>query len=137
MIEKLIYVFEKEKEALKILLNLLEQQHEYLTKEDVFALDAIVKKIENANKDVASLEMERRSITGEQSIREIVKNFGNENLDLLYREIQHLLHELKTQKDSNDILIRQGLGFTTQILDFINPSGKTTKTYNSYGKVKR
>ncbi|SHJ68668.1 FlgN protein [Hathewaya proteolytica DSM 3090] len=137
MIEKLIYVFEKEKEALKILLNLLEQQHEYLTKEDVFALDAIVKKIENANKDVASLEMERRSITGEQSIREIVKNFGNENLDLLYREIQHLLHELKTQKDSNDILIRQGLGFTTQILDFINPSGKTPKTYNSYGKVKR
>ena len=40
------------------------------------------------------------------------------------------------QKDTNELLIRQQMGFNAQILNIINPR-REIKTYNSYGNLSK
>lgn len=137
MLSKLKKVIEDEKGALEEILSVLELQHKYIIEEDVFKLEDVVKNIEEGNKNIALLEIERRNLLGSESMSEVVKKYDDEELNLLYREIKRVLNELSIQKETNETLIKQGLGFTTQMLNLINPKGCTPKTYNSYGKVKR
>jgi len=58
---------------------------------------------------------------------------NNEELENNYRSIKKLLEEIQLQRETNELLIRQGLGFTTQMLNVLNPN-KGPKTYNAYGK---
>ena len=53
-----------------------------------------------------------------------------------YYKIKNLLQEVVLQKDTNELLIKQGLSFTNRILNVLNPV-RETKTYNAYGKVKK
>lgn len=137
MISRLKKLVEDEKGALEGLLKILESQHKYIIEEDVFMLEDVAKDIEEANKKIALLEIERRNLTGTESMSEVVKKYDDKELNLLYRDIKIVLNELSIQKETNEILIKQGLGFTTQMLNLVNPKGCTPKTYNSYGKVKR
>lgn len=134
--EKLNTIIVRETEALKQLLSVLEEQHELLLQNNIFALESIVSKIQLINKEVAQLEVERRKETEGQFMSVIVSNINDESLDRNYREIKRLLSEIEVQKNSNDMIIKQGLGFSAKMLNILSPNSNT-KTYNSYGKMKR
>jgi flagellar biosynthesis/type III secretory pathway chaperone len=125
----------REQEALRKLLLLLEKQHELILKNDIFGLEAIVESIQECNKEIAQIEVERRAIVKSNSMRELVESFNDDAIDNNFRSIKMLLNELEIQKTTNEMLIKQGLGFSTRMLNIINPN-KNTKTYNSYGKVR-
>lgn len=136
MEEKLKEIMILEKEALDSLLKLLEEQFSLLIKKDVFALDSMVDKIKLCNKDVAEYEVKRRGILKNLSLKEVIENSSDEELKSIFHDIKFILNDLKIQKDSNDLLIKQNLSFTTKMLSHINPK-RTPSTYNSYGKIKR
>jgi flagellar biosynthesis/type III secretory pathway chaperone len=125
----------REQEALRKLLLLLEKQHELILKNDIFGLESIVENIQECNKEIAQIEVERRAIVKSNSMRELVESFNDDAIDNNFRSIKMLLNELEIQKTTNEMLIKQGLGFSTRMLNIINPN-KNTKTYNSYGKVR-
>jgi flagellar biosynthesis/type III secretory pathway chaperone len=124
----------RESEVLGKLLILLEEQHEMLLKNDIFGLEAIVDRIKQCNREVAEIEVERRKHAKGQSMKELVACFDNIEIDNNYRNIIKLLSELEIQKDINDMLIKQGLGFSTRMMNLMTPN-KGAKTYNSYGKM--
>ena len=126
----------KEREALVKLLKLLEEQHNRLIKNDIFGLEEIVGVIQGCNKEIAEAEVERRKLVEGKSMRELINSSKDEVLDNNYRSIQKLLNEVIVQKDTNEMLIKQGLGFSTRMLNILNPD-RNTKTYNSYGKMGR
>lgn len=133
MISNLNKIMIDEYRALQSLLKALDEQFEYLTKKEVFALDKVAQKIELCAREVAHFEVERRKITNGEAMGNIVDRLKNEELESNYRNIRNLLEEIQLQKDTNELLIRQGLGFTTQMLNILNPD-KGPKTYNPYGK---
>jgi flagellar biosynthesis/type III secretory pathway chaperone len=122
--------------AISKLLEALEKQHSCLVKSDAITLESCVKEIEECNRAIAAAEVKRRELTKGRAMGEIVDEIGNRELEDNYRSIRRLLEETRIQKDTNDLLIKQGLSFTNKILSIINPS-RTSKTYNSYGKVSR
>ncbi len=132
--EELIAVVKAEREALIELLKLLEEQYSLIVGNDVFALDAIVEKIQEKNKKVAEIEVKRRNILNGRSINAVSRE--SEELEEEVQRINNLLYEMTLQKDSNDILLKQSLSFTNKLLSYINPNRGNT-TYNAYGKVKR
>ena len=136
MIAELTVIIREQKEALKELLEQLDKQYKLIIDKDVFGLDKIVEDINLCNKKIAETEVKRRKITGNDSIIEIVKHSNNEELDTEFREITKTLHMLKLQKETNEILIRQGLGFTNKLLNILNPK-KEANLYNSYGHIRR
>lgn len=134
MISSLIEVLNKEQNALLELLSLLDKQHKGIIEKNVFALEEIVNEIRITNKIVAESEVERRKIIGNKSMKDIVLNSDNKELDTLYRNIKKILHIIEVQKETNDLLIKQGLSYTNRLLTIINPR-REVKTYNSYGKL--
>ncbi|MBV7272263.1 flagellar protein FlgN [Clostridium thailandense] len=125
----------EEHKALEALLDILDEQFKYLTKRDVFSLDKVSKKLHECSVKIAHFEMERRKLTAGKSMKNIIEDTKDKELENKYREIVKLLSEIELQKTTNDMLIKQGLGFATQMLNFLNPN-KGPKTYNSYGKRK-
>lgn len=136
MKEQLKEIMVKEYNALAELLKSLEDQHGLFLKDDVFGLENMVKKIETNNMSIAKLEVERRKIIGKTSMREIVMNSKDEKLEKNYREIKMLLDEIRVQKESNELLFKQGLVFTNRMLNIFSPN-KNLKTYNSFGRIIR
>lgn len=134
MINNLIEILYKEQNALVELLKLLDKQHKSLIDKDVFALEGIVDEIRLANKAIAESEVERRKLTGNKSMKDLVLNSDNKELDTAYRNIKKILHSITVQKDTNELLIKQGLSYTNRLLTIINPR-REVKTYNSYGRV--
>lgn len=134
MINSLIEILYKEQNALIELLKLLDRQYKSLIEKDVFALEGIVDEIRIANKVVAESEVERRRLIGSKSMKDLVLTSDNKELDILYRNIKKILHSITVQKDTNELLIRQGLSYTNRLLTIINPR-REVKTYNSYGRV--
>lgn len=135
MKEALESVMKSEYKALLEMLKVLEEQYEILVKKDAFALDNIVKKIEDINKSVALSEIERRKITGKEKMSKVVSEINDNNITEMYDKIKNIIQDVKIQKDTNEILIKQNLVYTTQMLNLINPN-RSVKTYNSYGKTK-
>lgn len=129
-------IMKKEYNALKDLLLSLEEQHDFFLKNDNFALENIVETIDINNSSIAKLEVERRKITGENSMNVIIDKFKDEELENSYRNIKKLLQEIKVQKESNELLFRQGLVFTNRMLNIFSPN-KNLKTYNSLGRIGR
>lgn len=134
MINNLIEILYKEQYALIDLLKLLDRQHKSLIDKDVFALEGIVDEIRMANKNIAESEVARRKLVGSKSMKDIVLNSDNKELDIAYRNINKILHSITVQKDTNELLIKQGLSYTNRLLTIINPR-RDVKTYNSYGRV--
>ncbi|MCB2297202.1 flagellar protein FlgN [Clostridium tagluense] len=136
MKDKLNNVIIQEIEAIGNLLLRLEEQHKCIIVNDIFGLEACVNKIKEVNKNIAHMEVERRKLTESRSMRSIIEEFKDEELEKNYYKINNLLQEVVLQKDTNELLIKQGLSFTNRILNVLNPA-RETKTYNAYGKVKK
>ena len=134
MINSLMEILYKEQSALIELLKLLDKQHKGLIEKDIFALEGIVDEIKITNKAVAESEVERRRLIGNKSMRDVVLNSNNKELDTLYRSIKQVLESINVQKETNDLLIKQGLSYTNRLLTIINPR-RDVKTYNSYGRL--
>ncbi len=135
MVNELNNIIVEEYKALQGLLASLDEQYKHLTKQQVFELDSVRDKIEKCSREVAHFEVQRRKITNGKDMSKVVEELKDEKLENNYRNIKKLLHAIQFQKDTNEILIKQKLGFTTQMLNFLNPN-KTPKTYNAYGKRK-
>jgi len=136
MKEKLNNVIIQEIVAIGTLLVELEEQHRCIVVNDIFGLEACVNKIKAANKSIAHMEVERRSLVGNRAMREIIEEFNDTEFEDNYYKIKNLLQEVVLQKDTNELLIKQGLSFTNRILNVLNPV-REIKTYNAYGKVKK
>jgi flagellar biosynthesis/type III secretory pathway chaperone len=136
MRQNLNIVMLQEIEAVHTLLLALEEQHRCIILNDIFALEACVGKIKEANKSIACIEVERRKLTENRAMTEIIEELQDESLESNYHKIKQLLQEVILQKDTNELLIKQGLSFTNRILNVLNPV-RETKTYNAYGKVKK
>ena len=136
MINNLRDILYDEEKELKELLILLDKQYKLIIAKDIFGMESIVEDIKQKNKDVAEIEVSRRRLLGNQSIKEVILNSKDEELENGYRRIQNLLNEMILQKDTNDLLIKQQLSFTNKLLNLINPK-KDIQTYNSYGSIKR
>jgi flagellar biosynthesis/type III secretory pathway chaperone len=136
MKEKLNKVVIQETVAVGTLLLALEEQHRCIVVNDIFGMEACVDKIKEANKSIAYMEVERRKLTESRAMRSIIEEFRDEELENNYYKINQVLQEVVLQKDTNELLIKQGLSFTNRILNVLNPVRQTT-TYNAYGKVKK
>jgi len=136
MKEKLNSIIIQEIDAIGTLLVALEEQHRCIIVNDIFGLEACVNKIKEANKNIAHMEVQRRQLTENRAMSEIIEEFKDVDLENNYYKIKNLLQEVQLQKDTNELLIKQGLSFTNRILNVLNPV-REVKTYNAYGKVKK
>ena len=134
MINNLIGIIQKETEALKGLLVILEKQYKSIINKETFELDAIVDEIKLANREVAKQEVERRKLLNGKKVQDIINESGNKELDRVYREIKMVLESIKHQNETNDLLIKQQLVFTNRMLNIINPK-REKGTYKSYGRL--
>jgi len=136
MINSLTETLVLERHSLENLLSLIEEQYTLIMKNKLFELEDIVERIRLCNKDIAEKEVKRRKIVGSESMKTIVENSNDLELDSAYRDIQKLIEVVRMQKDTNELLIRQQMGFNAQILNIINPR-REIKTYNSYGNLSK
>ncbi len=127
-------IMTREIDALRRLLELLEEQYRLIISKEIFSLETAAEEIRKINKSVAELEIERRSFLGNKSMKSIIEAGSEE--EELFRSVRRLLQELKLQKESNDLLIKQNLNFTNKLLAFINPN-RNTATYDARGNFKR
>lgn len=134
--KELTEVLNKERAALDKLLLLLDEQYRSIMNKDIFNLEALVDRINQANKEIAQIEINRRKIVGKGKMREVVAKLNNRELEKEYFEIRKTINSVSKQKDTNDLLIKQRLSYTNQLLNIINPR-RDYKTYNSYGNLSR
>ncbi|KEH89020.1 flagellar biosynthesis protein FlgN [Clostridium novyi A str. BKT29909] len=139
-INDLLEVMNTQLLALDELLHVLEKQHEYIIKDDVFGMEAVVEEIQETNQKVANIELQRRQYTNNlldnKTLGQIIFELDNEELINVFRSLRKKLEEIRLQKDTNDLLIKQGISLNNRILAFLNPD-RQAKTYNGYGKMKR
>ena len=125
----------EEKNILKNLLSLLDEQYDYIINKEIIKMDKVAKKLDETSKELAKIEIQRRNIMGsEASMKEIVQLCDDENIKNAYEEIVSTLRMVQLQKEANDTLIKQKLFFTKKMINFIKPS-KDIGVYNAYGKV--
>ena len=118
----------EEKNILKNLLTLLDEQYDYIINKDIIKMDKIASKLDETSKELAKIEIQRRNIMGsEASMKDAVSNCDDEN-------IVSTIKMVEIQKQSNETLIKQRLFFTKKMINFIKPN-KDIGVYNAYGKV--
>ena len=129
-----VIVYE-EKNILKNLLSLLDEQYDCIINKDVIKMENVTLKLDEASKALAKAEIQRRNIMGSKdSMKEAVLNCDDENIKSAYEEIVSTLKMVEVQKQANDTLIKQRLFFTKKMINLIKPN-KNIGVYNSYGKV--
>lgn len=136
MINELIELMIRQEEDLKKLLELFEIQHEMILNKDLFGLEGIADSFNECGKKIAKEELERRNIIGENNILEVVNGSNNDKLKEVYGSIRDTLRNVLTQKETNELLLKQHILFNTKMLNIMNPS-RTAKTYTSYGNLSR
>lgn len=136
MINELIKLIQSQEEELQRLLELLETQYKIIMSKDVFGLEGLVDKINESGKKIAKQEIERRNILGDNGITEVVNNSNNDELREKYNKIKRTLNSVISQKETNDMLLKQQILFNNKMLEIMNPR-REIKTYNSYGNLSR
>ena len=136
MDKKLVDIIINETNALENLLALLKEQYVYILKKDVFSIEEVIEKIKLSNQQIAQEEVNRRKLVGNKPMREIINESKNEDLVDEYRKVKKIITLVKQQKETNELLIKQQIGFNTQILNLINPR-RDVKTYTSMGNLSR
>ena len=125
----------EEKNILKNLLSLLDEQYDCIINKDVIKMENVTLKLDEASKALAKAEIPSRNILGSKdSMKEAVLNCDDENIKSAYEEIVSTLKMVEVQKQANDTLIKQRLFFTKKMINLIKPN-KNIGVYNSYGKV--
>lgn len=128
-----LVIFE-EKKRLQKLLELLDVQYNLILNNDLIKLENIASEIELAGKNIAEIEIKRRSIINEEDFKLLIESSDDQHIKEVYIEIKQILNNLTMQKNTNDTLLKQKLFFTNKMINMIKPS-KGIGTYNSYGKV--
>ena len=136
MLDKLIKLIKDQERDLTELLNLLKIQNEMVLKKDLFGLEGLVDKLNECSKKIAQEEVQRRKLLGKNSISETVNKSTDNELKQSYKNIRETLKQVLSQKETNEMLLKQQLLFNTKMLNIMNPS-RTIKTYNSYGNLSR
>ncbi|OOM77916.1 FlgN protein [Clostridium puniceum] len=136
MMNELIKLMQNQDADLKELLKLLETQYKMIMDKDIFGLEGLVDKINECGKRIAQEEVQRRKVTENISIKEIVNESNDEGLKKLYAEIQNTLNSVILKKETNDVLLKQQIIFNNKMIQLMNPS-RQIKTYNSYGNLSK
>ena len=136
MIEKVVRLVNQQNEMLQKLLELLKKQNKFMINKDLYGLEDILDEIEKCSKDIAEVELQRRQILEKKNFDEFVRNNKDEELEKAYNNIKLTINLVKTQKESNELLLRQKLSFNTKMLEIMNPR-REIRTYNSYGGLKK
>ncbi|MGL5152067.1 MAG: flagellar protein FlgN [Clostridium sp.] len=134
--EHLTEVIKEEEQAMRDILGLLDKQFKLIMDKKVFELEALVDEIKDANKILAEKEVQRRKVTGSETMNEIINKTSDENLDRAFRDMKKVIEEIRLQKDTNELLLKQEISFNNKLLSYINPR-REANTYNSYGNMKR
>lgn len=125
----------EEKNILKNLLSLLDEQYDCIIDKDVIKMDKVASKLDEASKELAKIEIQRRNIMGsETSMKDMVLLCDDENINRAYEEIVSTIKMVQLQKQANDTLIKQRLFFTRKMINLIKPN-KDIGVYTAYGKV--
>lgn len=137
MINELIKLITSQEGELRKLLDLLETQYKMIMSKDVFGLEGLVDKINVCGKKIAEEEVKRRKLLGDNdNISEIINKSNNDELKNHYNTIKDTLSAVLSQKETNDMLLKQQIVFNNKMLEFINP-GREIKTYNAYGSLSK
>lgn len=123
----------EETNALQELLTILEEQFGYIVKNEVFSLEVVVPKMEKKGREIAKWEVERRKLAQGESMNIIISSLKDAEIEKNFRNIKKLIEEVRIQKDTNQLLIKQRLSYTTNMLNILNPD-RSPKTYGPYGK---
>lgn len=138
MIIDIKVVLYEEKRILNEMLQLLDEQFLAIAKKDIDELNSIIPKIENINKELATIEIKRRGICNEkEEFEKKIQDSNDDNLKETYKNIKHILELIKHQYESNEILLKKELMFTKKMINFIKPSDNKATTYNAYGHIKK
>lgn len=125
----------EQKKLFKELLSLLDEQYEFIVNKEVTKMDKIAKTLENLSRDIAKIEIQRRSIVGtEASMSSLVSNCNDEKIKEAYEEIKTNIKMIEIQKEANQTLIKQRLFFNKKMMNVIKPN-QGICTYNAYGQV--
>jgi flagellar biosynthesis/type III secretory pathway chaperone len=128
-------VIYEERKSLNNILKLLDEQYDYIIKKDIIQMDKVAKKLEEASKELAKLEIQRRKITGKDvKMKELIETCDDENVKSAYKEIRGTLRMLELQKQANSTLLKNQLFFTKKMINLLKPSNEVN-VYDSYGKV--
>lgn len=127
----------KQKNLFEELLKLLDDQYEFLIGNDPMKVDKVARDLDDASKEIAKIEIQRRKVMGtETKVSEVVDRLNDEETNESYEKIQTLLMSIQKQKEANDELLKNKMFFTKKMLNMLNPQGQQ-KTYNAYGQMKR
>ncbi len=127
----------EEKNILLNLLQLLDSQYEFLLSKNVIEIDQIAIEIDKVSKNLADIELKRRSfLKKEDEFKDIIENSNDLYIVNTYGEIKSILEKIQQQKEANELFIKQELMFTKKMIGIIKPS-KNISTYNSYGQIKK
>ncbi|WP_235689125.1 flagellar protein FlgN [Clostridioides difficile] len=120
------------------MMELLKEQFDYIVEKDLENLNMLNPKLEDISRELASIEIKRRQLFGDDiSMSEVVENSNDRYLKEIYTDLKHILALAKNQQESNDSLIKKELIFTKKMINFIKPADKQTATYNSYGNIRK
>lgn len=133
---ELINVIREEYTALSDMLLVLEKQHSNLSKKNTMELEKCVDELNKCSKKVAQCEMNRRKLVDGESITDIINRSNDSELDKNYRDIKKLLYHIQVQRESNELLIKQGLVFSGKMLSILNPD-RSIKTYGYSGRINK
>ena len=129
-----VIIYEQRK-LFREVLNLLDEQYNLILGKDVKLLEKVAKKLENASRNVAKLEIQRRNIVGSNfSMGSLIEESDDKNIKEAYEEIKQTIKMIEVQKESNHVILKQKLFFTKKMLNVIKPS-QGTGTYNYCGQV--
>lgn len=138
MITDLKVIIYEEKKILKNMMDLLNEQFNYIVEKDIDNLNKLNPKLEENSRELASIEIRRRQLFNDDiPISEIVENSDDEYLKELYKDLKYIIALAKNQQESNESLIKKELIFTKKMIDFIKPINKQVATYNSYGNIRK
>ncbi|MEG0873438.1 MAG: flagellar protein FlgN [Clostridia bacterium] len=129
-----IIIYEQKK-LFKELLNMLDEQYEFIINKEVTKMDKIAKKLENISRDIAKIEIQRRNIIGaETKMSSLIDNCDDVKIKESYEEIKTSIKMIEIQKEANQTLLKQRLFFTKKMMNVIKPN-QGMGTYNAYGQV--
>ncbi|MEG0022491.1 MAG: flagellar protein FlgN [Bacilli bacterium] len=125
----------EQKKLFKELLNMLDEQYEFIINKEVTKMDKIAKKLENISRDIAKIEIQRRNIIGaETKMSSLIDNCDDVKIKESYEEIKTSIKMIEIQKEANQTLLKQRLFFTKKMMNVIKPN-QGMGTYNAYGQV--
>lgn len=136
MVNELIKLIVDQEKDLKTLSELLEIQHDMIMEKNLFGLEGLVDKLNECSKRIAKEEVERRKILGENNMLEVVNNSDDNELKDVHKKIRNTLTYVLSQKETNEMLLKQQILFNTKMLHLMNPN-RAIKTYNSYGNLSK